>query len=496
MRKAMIVGATPLSRGVIVIATAVFAALIAGASGYGPHRDELYFFAAGENLAWGYPDQGPLTPAIARLMETIAPGSLTALRAPSALAVAGIVILTGLIARELGAPARAQLIAAGSVAVGSVFVITGHLLSTTTFDLLAWTALTLIIVRAARRQDDRLWLLAGAVLGVALLNKPLAPFLTVALLTAVAIAGPRRLIRSPWVWAGAALALALWSPWLIWQASEGFPQLEVAEDVAGGGSASSEPRWAFLPFQALLVSPLLLPVWVAGLWALFRDPGFRSIRFLGWTWVALVALFLISAGKPYYLAGMFPLLLAAGSPSVDRWLDRGRAGMRRTALAGALVLSATVSAVLGLPVLPEDRLGPVIAVNEDAAETIGWPEFTATVADVAKLTGEPGEVVIVTTNYGEAGAIDRYGSEYGLPIAYSGHNGYWAWGPPPDEPAPVVAVGFEGSELTRWMRGCQVEARIDNAAGVENEELGRAIWLCEGTRRPWSELWPELRRLG
>lgn len=485
-----------LSRGVFVIASFVLAVLLIGAGGYGPHRDELYFLAAGENLAWGYPDQGPLTPALAALMDGLAPDSLTVLRLPSALATAATVLLTGLLARELGASKRAQQIAAGTTAVGSVFLITGHLLSTTTFDLLAWTLITLLVVMAVRTKNDRLWLVAGVVLGLALLNKPLPVFLAIGLLAGVAIAGPRGLLRNPWVWAGAGIALAIWSPWLIWQASEGWPQLDVAAELADGSSTSSEPRWAFLPFQALLVSPLLVPIWVAGLWALFRDPGMRDFRFLGWAWVVLAGLFLLTAGKPYYLAGLFGVLIAAGAPKVDRWLDRGRPRARRVALATALGLSAVVSATLALPVLPETSLDPVIAANEDVAETVGWPELTATVAEVQAMLPPDERAVIVTINYGEAGAIDRYGSALGLADAFSGHNGYWDWGPPPDEPAPVIAVGFGRDELVGLLSGCRAEARITNDAEVENEELGRAVYLCDGTAAPWSEIWPEFRRLG
>jgi 4-amino-4-deoxy-L-arabinose transferase-like glycosyltransferase len=182
-----------------LLAAVVATALVAFGGRYGYHRDELYFLAAGDRLEWGYVDQGPLTPAIAGLMDTVAPESLVALRLPSALATAATVFLTGMIARELGGASRAQFIAAACTAVGAVFLTTGHLLSTTTFDLLAWPAITWICVRAIRTGDDRLWLLAGFVLGVALLNKPLPAFLAAGLLVGVAIAGPRRLLRSPWV---------------------------------------------------------------------------------------------------------------------------------------------------------------------------------------------------------------------------------------------------------------------------------------------------------
>jgi len=480
----------------IAIAAATAALLCAGAGGYGPHRDELYFLAAGDHLAWGYPDQGPLTPLIAALCSTLAPGSLVVLRLPSALAIGATTVVAGQIARALGGSRRAELIAAASVAVGAVFLISGHLLSTTTFDLLAWALVSLLVVRAVRRGEDRPWLLAGAVLGVALLNKPLPAFLAVGLLAGVVVAGPRELLRSRWVWGGAALALAIWSPWLIWQAAEGWPQLEVAEHIAAGGSTSSEPRWAFLPFQLLLVSPLLAPVWIVGLWRLLRDPELRDVRFLAWTWIALAAVFLLSAGKPYYLAGMFPALLAAGAPSVDRWLERGRRRSRRIVAAVALAVSAAVSVVLALPILPAEKLDPVLAVNEDIGGTIGWPELARTVAEVHATAADPERTAVLTRNYGEAGAIDRYGPELGLPPAHSGHNGYWEWGPPAEDSRGVVAVGFQRAELEQAFDDCRLQARIRNEEGVENEELGKPVWLCGPPRKPWSRLWPRFRLLG
>jgi hypothetical protein len=489
-RPRLSLGSLAASAGAVAIALVVFA------GEYGFHRDELYFLAAGERLDWGYPDQGPLTPAIAALVNAIAPDSLTALRVPSALATAGTVLLTGVLAWELGAESRAQLIAAGCVAVGAVFLITGHLLSTTTFDLLAWTVLLWLAVRGVRTGDDRLWLPAGFVLGLALLNKPLPAFLAAGLLAGVAIAGPRRLLRSPWVWAGAAIALALWAPWLIWQADTGWPQLDVAENITAGGSASSEPRWAFLPFQLLLVSPLLIPVWIAGLVALLRDPRLRPYRFLAWTWIFLAAAFLATGGKPYYLAGMFPVLLAAGAPAVDRWLDRGREGLRRVALGTAFATSAAVSAVIALPLLPASDLEPVLALNEDAGETVGWPELTAIVADVHARAPGPGPVTIYTANYGEAGAIDRYGPDLGLPRAHSGHNAYAEWGTP-NGSGTVIVIGYLDEGILRSsFRGCRLGARVSNEAGIENDEDGAPIWLCRAPDRPWPELADELAHLG
>jgi 4-amino-4-deoxy-L-arabinose transferase-like glycosyltransferase len=481
-----------MNRIVVSIAAAVSAVLVVFAGGYGYHRDELYFVAAGRHLDWAYADQGPFTPLVARAMSELAPDSLTVLRIPSALAAGATVLLTGLLARELGGGRRAQVIAAACTAVAGLVLFTGHILSTSTFDLLAWTAVTWLAVRAVRGGDDRLWLVAGVVLGVALLNKPLPAFLALGLLAGVVISGPRRLLRNPYVLGGSAIALALFAPWIVWQARHGWPQIDVSRSIASGGSASSQPWWTIVPFQALLVGPLLAPVWIAGLVRLFRDPAVRDCCFLAWAWVVLAVVFMVSGGKPYYLAGLLPALVGAGAAPVDRWLDRGARSLRIGVLAGAVAVSGAIGAIVALPLLPERDTGPVIALNPDLGETIGWPAFTRT---VARAYPQGTRAAILTRNYGEAGAVDRYGPALGLPHAHSGHNAYGDWGPPPDGSAPVVAVGLRPRDLVH-LRACRVAARIDNGVGVDNDEQGTRVLVCRGPARSWRQEWPALRHLG
>jgi 4-amino-4-deoxy-L-arabinose transferase-like glycosyltransferase len=473
------------------VAAAVGALLVAFAGGYGYHRDELYFVAAGNHLAWGYADQGPLTPLLARAMTEIAPGSLTVLRLPSALAAAATVLLAGGIARELGGSRRAQTLAAACVGVSSLVLFTGHLLSTSTFDLLVWTAVVWLVVRIVRTGEERLWLPAGLVMGIGLLNKPLPAFLSAGLVAGLLISGPRRMLRSPYLWAGAALALVIWTPWLVWQADHGWPQLDVARSLSNGNSTSSQPWWAVVPFQALLASPPLAPVWIAGLVWLARE---RELRFLAWAWAVLAVVFMASGGKPYYLGGLLPLLLAAGAVGVDGWLRRGRPRARAAVLGVAIGASAIVNAVIALPLLPARDSDPVVAVNGDVGETIGWPEFARTVARVHR--GLPPRTVVFTSNYGEAGAIDRYGPALGIPGAWSGHNAYGQWGPPADGSAPVITVGFDTRELGAHFAGCTIVAHIDNREGVDNDERGAPVAVCRAPRRQWSQEWHSLRRLG
>jgi 4-amino-4-deoxy-L-arabinose transferase-like glycosyltransferase len=172
-----------------------------------------------------------------------------------------VVLLTGLIAREFGGGRAAQLLAGGCMAVSAILLAVGHLLSTTTLDLLVWTALSWLLVRALR-DGGPVWLAAGAVAGVGLENKLQPAFLLAAVVAGVLLVGPRAGLRSRWPWLGGLVALALWAPNLVWQAAHGWPQLELASAIAAGSSGTSEPWYLFVPFQLVLVSPALVPVWI------------------------------------------------------------------------------------------------------------------------------------------------------------------------------------------------------------------------------------------
>ena len=473
--------------------------LLALAGRYGYHRDELYFLAAGRRLAWGYDDQPPLVPALARLVDLLAPDSLLALRVPSALLAAASVLFTAAIARELGADRRGQVIAAIASAAAPIVVFTGHLLSTTTVELTLAALLGWLLARWIRTGSDRLLLLAGAVTGLALLAKATFAMLVGALVLAVVVAGPQRLLRRPALWAGAAIALAAWAPYLWWQARNGWPQLDMAEairaDEPGGG------RILLLPMQVALLGIPLAAVAVAGLWRLLRNPAARPFRCLGLAFVLLLATYLVLGGQFYYPAGGFPPLIASGAIATAGWLARGDVRRRELGWRTAVALTVAGTAALGLPVYPTSVLPatPQPAVVPDSAETVGWPEFVATVAQVhASLPEqERSRAVIVTSNYGEAGAIERYGPTYHLPAPYSGHNAYWRWGPPPEgATGPVIVVGRVPTDLLHDHCGSlTLAARHDNGLDLDNEEQGAPVRICRDLATGWREFWPRLRHL-
>jgi len=493
------------------IALSLAALLIAVSPRYGYHRDELYFLAAGHHIAWGYPDQPALVPLIARAMSALAPNSLIVLRLPAALASAALVMLTGLIARELGAEGRAQVLAALAIAVAPLVMGAGHLLSTTTFGLPAWALCCWLIVRILRTGNDRLWLAVGLAVGCGLFDSDLIAFLMFGIVAGLAMAGPRRPFRSVWLYAGSVVAVGLWAPYLAWQAAHGWPELAIARSIANGGSGTSAPRWELLPLQLGLFG-YLAPVWVTGLIRLLRGEALRWCRALGIAFVVLLITFTVTGGKPYYLGGMFPLLFGAGAqPSLD-WVRRGRprgssrlsyprtSTTARARLVGAAVLLTLTALPITLPLLPvaDVHRTPVVALNYDAGETIGWPVYVSEIASVYRsLPGsQRPSAIVLGSNYGEAGAVLRYGPADGLPAAYSGHNGFWYWGPPPAWATTAIAVGFGRGQLAAFCGSLRIAARLDNHVAVQDDEQGAPVWVCSSLRDPWTAIWPRLRVLG
>jgi hypothetical protein len=470
---------------------AAFAAvLVATIDRYDYHRDELYFRMLGQHPAWGYIDQPPATPLLARLAIEAFGDRLWAIRLPALLCILAATVLTALITRELGGGRLAQILA--GLGLVSVFpLIAGHLLLTATLDLVVWTAVILFVVRALQRDEPRWWLAAGVVVGLGLYNKHLIGLLLVGLAVGLLLVGPRRVLLSRPVWTAVAIAALLGSPNLVYQLVHDFPQLKMAAALAR--NKGDEARITLVPLQFALLGPILASVWITGLVKLLRDPAWRRLRALAVAYPVICVLLLVIAGQPYYTLGLLVGLYAAGCVPAAAWFAGSAA--RRTLLAGVALLNVATSTVMALPVLPLGVLGhtPIPQINQAMRDQVGWQVYVRQVADVyARLTpDEQRQAVIVTSNYGEAGSIDRYGGRFRLPPVYSGQNELFNFGPPPESASVVIAVFQDGTRLlAEAFATCNVEGVLDNGVGVDNEEQGTPVRICRGRRAPWRELWP------
>jgi hypothetical protein len=470
--------------GVLAVVGLLAATLLAMAPFYGPHRDELYFSSAGDRLAWGYPDQPSLVALLARLSNEVDRHNLVLLRLPSLLAVCAVVVLAACFARLLGGDSRAQVLAAVTTATSAVIIAVGHRLTTQTFDILAWVALALVAGHALLDDRPRLWLAAGIVAGIGLNAKHDVAVCLFGLLVGIALTpGVRHHLRSPWLWVGGLVALVMWLPNLFWQAHHGWPVFALSADIRdeyGGIGGVIE----YVLLTLVMFSPLMTAVWVAGLRGLLRRDEWRAVRPVAWMAVVTFVFYLVSGGKAYYLSGAIVPLLAAGCVVVAE-------RFRRLVVVGAvLALSAFVAWASLVPVLPVHTYTASFytAFDDDQLETIGWPEFAATVRTA--LAPLPDTAVVFTGNYGEAGALEWYGVQ--APV-YSGHNGWGDWGPPPDGAGPVVVLGYQNP--SRAFTGCRKVATIPRVDGADNEEDGGPVFVCDAPREPWSRIWPRLVHL-
>jgi 4-amino-4-deoxy-L-arabinose transferase-like glycosyltransferase len=363
-------------RPVLAIAGGTGAVLLATSAGYGYFGDELYFLATGRHPSWGYADQPPLLPLLARAIDMVFPGSVVALRFPAvAMMVAGVVV-AALIARELGGSSRAQVLTAAAYAIPVNLTLT-RMLSTASVDLLLWTLASWLVIRWVRLHRDRLLLYAGLVTAVALQAKYLMVAFWVVVAVSALLAGSRELLRRPMLWLGWLVAGAAAVPSLLWQAGHGWPQLDMTAAVAADQEYFVGGRPSFLALAVLGAGvPVGAVLFCYGLWRLLRSPDLRPYRFLGWTTVGLIVIFLIADGHNYYIAGLYAVSWAAGAVELER-----RAVPRLTWLPTwpAYLVSAVLVVAVALPVRPVWTLGPT---DPGLRGSVGWPAFADTVSTV------------------------------------------------------------------------------------------------------------------
>ncbi len=474
-------------------------------SQYGFHRDALAFLDNGQHLAWGYVAYPPLTPLIGRIGLELFGLSLVGIKSLAALAQCAGMVLTGLMAKELGGGRWAQVVAAVAAAISIMSLLMSTLFQYISFDYLWWVLVLYCLIRLLKSNSARWWLGIGAGIGLGMMTKYTMLFLVAAIVTAVLLSNRLRPhLKSPWLWAGAGLSLFIFLPNLIWQVQNGFVSLEFlqairARDVAIGRSAGYLSQQFYVN-----LSPPTLPLFFSGLYFYFAAPEGARYRPIGWIYVIVLALFGLSQGRFYYMAPAYPMMLAGGAVIGERWLATLSPPRHKAAhwlTIGLLAIGGVIGIALALPIAPvNSALWQVTSdIHDNFAEQIGWEEMVQTVADIyERETTNYQALGILAGNYGEAGALNLYGPRYGLPTAISPVNSYWLRGYGRIPPDAVIVLGFEESFLESLFAACTVVGKNENRYSVPNEEslFHSDIFLCEQPLRPWEEVWPTIQSFG
>ncbi len=482
---------------------------VATSRGYGHFRDELYYLACAQHPAFGYVDHPPFIALVAGLTRAVLGTSTPALRFPAALAGGGTVLFTGLIAVELGGGALSVATAGVAVMLGPIYVGLFSLLSMNAFEVFFWTWASFLLVRVLRTGNERLWLAFGAVVGVALENKHSAALFLVATVVGLALTSARAHLASREFRRGMIIAAVLFLPNVLWELRHGIPTLEFLRNAQAYKNLGRPPL-AFLAEQVLVLSPIALPVWLGGLVFLLGARGAQRYRALGLAYLAVLTAMIVQQGKSYYLAPAYPPLFAAGGFVVERLTRHRAAGWL---VPCALAAGGLTLAPLAKPLLSEETfiryqraLGqdPKAGVDERHAlgalpqlfaDQHGWPEMVATIAQVyhALPPHDRDRACILVQNYGEAGAVDFFGSALGLPPALSGHNSYWMWGQGACDGSVMIIVGGSVAQISEYYAEVVQAGTIAGSAYTMPSETALPVFVARQPRHDLRTLWDALK---
>jgi Dolichyl-phosphate-mannose-protein mannosyltransferase len=473
---------------------------------YGFFRDELYYLACSRHLAWGYVDQPPLVAAIAWLSRHLFGNSVVDIRIFPALAGAASVLFAGLFARTLGGGRFAQFLAATALLFAPACLAFTAFYSMNAFEPLFWLACAWIALRILQGSSPRMWLLFGLIAGLGIENKHTMIVFGFALVCGILFSGRVRLLQSPWLWLGGLIAFLIFLPNLHWEIVHGFPQIEVVRNAQLYKNEQIGPL-RFLFEQALFVQPFTYLLVLGGLaWVFFSGEG-KPYSFLAWTYLIVLAVFIVLRGKSYYVVPVYPIMLALGAVAFERVVQKRAL---RTSFVALVLIGGLIALPLGLPILPVNvflrylRVVPYgnVKTERDAtaalpqlyADMFGWENLANQVAVVydSLPPEERSTCAIAAGNYGEAGAIDQFGPALGLPPAISGHNSYYDWGPRNYSGACVILLGERSAELIQYFGEVHRVATISNPLGMPTERHV-PVYICRKPVAPLRDLWPHFR---
>lgn len=508
-------GAKPHSRFtsgpaiVLYLALAKLLLHLLTAARYGIFRDEMYYVACSEHMAWGYVDHPPMGVLIAWVARHLFGDSPLGLRLLPALAGAALVWMAGQLAREMGGGRFAQALAALAVIPVPIYLILQHWLTMNAFEPLLWMVCLWCVVRAINRGEPRYWFWFGALTGIGLETKYTIAVLVFGVLVGALLSPERRFLKSRWLWLGMLVGAIIALPNFVWQLQHDFPFLQLMHNIRMGNRDIVRGPLSFLADQAAIMDPILLPLWVGGLlWFFFGREG-RRYRLLGWTYVVVLTVFIVLKGKNYYVAPIYPILFAAGAVGFER-LTRRSFTWTRSAYVTAIVAVGALLAPISSPILaPESYLRYQAALHIEPpqaerqnngplpqyfADEFGWEEMVQQVARVYNNLSpeERARTAIFCNSWGEAAAIDFYGPKYGLPRAISKHNNYWYWGPRDYTGDIVIVLGSDGQGDREHFQSVEAAARVEHPYSRRDEHF--TIWLCRGLNETLQDLWPKMKK--
>ena len=493
---------------VLYIAAAKLLLHLLTANRYGIFRDEMYYLACSQHMAWGYVDHPPMTVFIAWFARHVLGESLLALRLLPALAGAALVWLTGKLTREMGGGRFAQALAALAILPVPFYLIMQHWLTDNAFEPLIWMGCIWCVLRAINTGNDKYWLGFGVLAGVGFETKYSIAFMLLGILAGVLLTAQRRFLKSRYLWLGVLACALIALPNFLWQLRNHFPFLELIHNIRMSQRDVVRGPIAFIADQALTMQPILFPLWLGGLIWLLVAPDARRYRLLGWTFLVTLGLFIVLGAKNYYVAPVYPMLLAAGAVGLER-VTSCRLHWARVVYVSSVVIIGALLAPLACPLLsPEAFIRYQKALHipvpeaehqnngplpQYFADEFGWEPMVQEVARVYHSLSpeEQARTAIFSNGWGEAAAVDFFGPRYGLPRAISKHNNYWLWGPRNYTGEIMIILRSDGRGDRRHFESVQDVGTVEHPYSRRDEWFH--IYLCRGPKFNLQDAWPKMK---
>ena len=481
-------------------------------SRYGYFRDEFDYIACGNHLAWGYVDQPPLIPFLIHVCQAVFGDSLRSIRLIPALASSVLVVQTALITRELGGKFYAMLLSAVAIVIAPQYLSNASLLTTNCLEPNLWMAGAYFIILAIKRNDPRYWIWFGVFAGLGLEEKYSIALFGFSIVIGLVLTDERRFFLNPWIWLGGSVALLIFLPNLLWNIHYHWPFVQLMHQIRADGRDVVLPAGEYFVQQTLLLHPLTTPIWITGCIALLVARRFKPYRLLGWSFLVCYGVFFALHGKVYYLAPIYPMLLASGAVVIDSVFERARLGWAKVTIIVVLLLGGAYLAPMVLPVLSPDEflayvqylpIKPPVMEHAHAraplpqwySDQFGWNEIveeTAVAWNQIPLD-QRHDCGIFAQDYGAAGAIDFLGRRYGLPPSLSGHQTWWLWGPRGYSGNCMLVLGDRRERLAQLFNNVQyVGTSPDNPYALEKL---LPVYLCRGAKfGTLAQLWPLVKK--
>jgi hypothetical protein len=479
---------------------------------YDYFRDEFDYLACAKHLAWGYVDQPPIIPWLTRVSLIALGGSLRAIRFLPALAMSGTVVITAIIARELGGRAFALICASAAVVASPVYLNAGSMLTTNCLEPILWSGCGYFAILAAKHNQPRYWFWFGVVAGIGMQEKYSIAVFGFAVVVGLLLTEQRRFLFNKWIWLGGLAAFLVFLPNLLWNIHYHWPFVELMRNIkAEGRDIALTPLQYFLQ-QCLIMQPIVAPIWIAGIVGFLFCRQFQLYRFLGWSYLGSFAVMAGLHGKNYYLAPIYPMLLAAGSVLFEQAVDRPRLAWLKPVSIALILIGGTWFAPAVVPILPIDKyiayqetlpikvprsehshVGAVLP--QHYADQFGWHEIVSEVAVAWNRIpeAERADCGIFAQDYGQAGAIDWYGPSYGLPPSLSGHQTWFLWGPRGYSGNCLIVLDDRPERLESLFNRVELVGRSpDNPYALEKNV---PVYICKGLKSgTLAEAWPRLKK--